>query len=267
MRDDGEDARINGNSLAEVRELVDHLKKVIVDRRTKIRVDLVGQPYVDDPEYWPRIFLDGRGLLRVGARTTAEATRFLSDVLTAVRAGAFDRIGETWRTVIVPPGTLHEIRVTSRAEPIRRLVAKVAYGLAVLAVGDPISIGGDPWGELRRYVLDGSVSDPHPVRYYAPVRAVDLVPGCHVAVVRITNGLVQVVVSLHGSCYIVRVGSALVFSPKVAIAVSRFDGSFTGFEQDSRRLSVILSALDAFFAKVQSMGNSGSENSGTPHPG
>ena len=114
----------------------------------------------DDPDFWPRMMLRPDGSLMVRARDPEEGKRFIS-VLTEFVLKRQPGSPDTWTKSSITAGTTHLMGLEYDPELVRRVAAKIAYGLA-LCFGDS-GISEREGGLLRSYILGRQEQGDEPV--------------------------------------------------------------------------------------------------------
>lgn len=168
------------------------------------------QSILDDRDFWPRVFVDPRGVLRVRSRDPADEgvtfVKVLHHVITNAEAALRDH--SRWRAGEVPAGATHLVQVAWEPESVLRVIAKIAYGVAWNVAG-PTVMAVDPL-QMARLYAKGAMIDPHPHPVTEVVDAGGLQdwPAEHVACVYTTGKGVFGIVSLYGSCFEVNLMAA-----------------------------------------------------------
>jgi hypothetical protein len=120
----------------------------------------VPQEIKEDPDFWPRMVLlpNGNPLLR--ARDPGEAERFAAVFTEFVLRGA-PRSPAAWKPAVIEGGTPHHIRLQFNPRDVRRVAAKIAYGLFRLAT--KLELDRDTDLKLRTYILGEAGGESEPV--------------------------------------------------------------------------------------------------------
>jgi hypothetical protein len=87
-----------------------------------------------DPDFWPRMVMLPNGSLLLRARDPQEAQRF-SGVFTELVIKGVDQTRGTWQSAEIQGGTQHQMKLEYDSEAVRRVAAKIAYGLFLLVSG------------------------------------------------------------------------------------------------------------------------------------
>jgi hypothetical protein len=180
----------------------------------------------DDPSFWPRVFLDLRGHLRIRARSEKEAISLGQSVFALLdEPRLWDHAG--WEMCEMQAGAEHVVRITEDFESTARLLSKIVYALLSrrLSRDDLIE-----FQSLRRFVMAGRVPGTD-----CPTVEQLLLPGhspsprAHFVAVKYEKTRVVGLVSLYGGLWRVdassRTGAAAAQLP--VVAECRFDRSFT----------------------------------------
>ena len=235
--------------------LLDEIRDHKQDEVTVLLLE-ASDPIRADSTFWPRVFLDTRGRLRLRARNPEEAVQCLSIVLAAL-----DRLRDHsgWQTSNVPDLTEHKVNIRHDKLASFRLATKVAYGLASLHPElDLASV--DRFPSARTFVLEGGggfsvdlITSPQ-----AAVEAdADLIPGYHAALIHSDDSTVRAYVSLSGLDFALVLGS---FGGGISPfgARSRRDGKETRLLTSSELhalLETIRSRLQAFKLQKEPLAN------------
>lgn len=181
-----------------------------------------------DPDFWPRVFLDLKGQLRIRARDEQEATLLIELVVKAAQRGAFkNHCG--WATGEIPAGARHRIRLEWNDRAVLRVVAKIAYTTAFLQV--PVEVrNSEKWRRIRNFVLDDEEAKGKlPVRQISEADSMKQWPDHHVVLIQSRNRRLWGIVVLYGACFVVNLGKDCM--PKVFakpfVAMTRRDGTKT----------------------------------------
>lgn len=199
--------------------LLDEIRDHKQDEVTVLLLE-ASDPIRSDSTFWPRVFLDTRGRLRLRARDLEEAVQCLIIVLAAL-----DRLKDHsgWQTSSVPNLTEHIVKIRHDNLDSFRLATKVAYGLASLHPDlDMASV--DRFPSARTFVLEGGGGFRVDLitRPQAAVEAdAGLIPGYHAALIHSDDSTVRAYVSLSGLDF--------------ALVLGSFDGEISPFGARSRR--------------------------------
>ena len=207
----------NGRTRGACPEDVDQLRAVL----SEMFDDLVSQPdtvrevsvklidqgdseIAEDPDFWPRAFLDLGGRLFIRARDVAEATEFMSALQTHLEAGAF-RDHSSWQSGRIESGTPHRVHLSFLRSSVLRIVAKIGYGLAFLHY-PPELVSDALLDHVRRYVIKGVPEDSPPVHQFSDHNLLERWKDEHVASVGVIGNDLVGIVSLYGDIYKITFG-------------------------------------------------------------
>jgi hypothetical protein len=113
-----------------------------------------------DPDFWPRMVMLPNGNLLLRARDPQEAQRFMRAFAPLVMSGV-DAFRGTWQSAEISGSTQHHMMLEYDTQAVRRVAAKIAYGLFLLSSGNELDHTRD--GDLRAYVLGLEGEKPEPV--------------------------------------------------------------------------------------------------------
>jgi hypothetical protein len=236
-----------GPDQAHVSELLDKVRELLKGSNKPehllTRVDLKlldrGDPLVQDERFHPRIFMDLAGYLRIRARDRHEAKRFAKTFL-RIRAHPFLRDPGRWRVGHVAAGTSHRAKITYEWRLVNRVVAKIAYGVFVSALGVEY-FEKDPFKLIREFIIGEASGANDPVRGISGVGSLSDFSGDHIVSIEEDENGVLGIVSVSGSCYTVDFGGGQGIGKQYA-AMSRRDGSrsFLADEEVGAKISTTL---------------------------
>jgi len=203
-----------------------------------VRINFVKTlPEATSAEYRPRIYLDGRDKLWVGARDINEAARLVGGIIAAVNGRAFDRDQSAEHPRWEVPGPAH-LHFQLEYDPVHlhRLAAKIAYGALYLQAPEQC-LDSEPLDAVRAFIL-GERDMPDGL-----VAEVDCDPGWpddHLVVLYEVGGYVTALVQLYESRLRVKlpVESAELVAELPVVAACRRDGSETRWstKDEARRI-------------------------------
>jgi hypothetical protein len=234
-------ARKRGVRPEDVDALVEAILRVVVGppdesgQLGSVDVDLLSEAeahYADDPDWWPRAFLDLRGRLQVRARDAHEAEQFFPILITLAERGVFSDHSR-WSTGEVVAGTTHRFRLEWDDLAVARVVAKIAYATAVRSVL-PSELRSEPLTRVSRFVRGGNDEDAVVVRSIREAGTITEWPDHHLALLESNGGRLQGIVVLYGACFVVDLGDDPLpeaFS-KPVLAMSLTNGTKTYFASD-----------------------------------
>jgi len=186
--------------------------------------------FYEDPDFWPRVYLDLAGELHIRARTPEEATALIKCVVDAAQRGVFNQL-PGWNVGVVEAGTVHHFAVEYDETKVHRVVAKIPAGIAVL--------GGSARDELRRYVIGDPGAEGVRVEEFSPPGSPHDAGDHHLAVVYVTPKSLRAAVVLYGGLFVVRVGAELEPS-RLLVAKCRVAGGSTRFVEGGEADEIVL---------------------------
>lgn len=113
-----------------------------------------------DPDFWPRMVMLPNGNLLLRARDPEEAQRFIR-VFTPLVMSGVDAFRGAWQSAEISGGTQHHMMLEYEPQAVRRVAAKIAYGLFLLASENELDERRD--SDLRAYILGLEGDKPEPV--------------------------------------------------------------------------------------------------------
>jgi hypothetical protein len=113
-----------------------------------------------DPDFWPRMVMLPNGNLLLRARDPQEAQRFMHVFAPLVMSGV-EAFRGAWESAEISGGTQHHMMLEYEPQAVRRVAAKIAYGLFLLLSGSELDERRD--SDLRAYVLGLEGEKPEPV--------------------------------------------------------------------------------------------------------
>lgn len=113
-----------------------------------------------DPDFWPRMVLLPNGNLLLRARDRQEAHRFIS-VFAPLVMSCVDAFRGEWQSAEISSGTQHQMMIQYDTQAVRRVAAKIAYGVFLISSGNELDPPRD--NDLRAYVLGAEDEKPEPV--------------------------------------------------------------------------------------------------------
>jgi hypothetical protein len=167
--DEAAEARIRGTAPADVQKLLDTFRGFLKVKRgpgelvCELTVNTDLDPKVSaDPEFWPRIIMLPGNRLMIRARDPEEAMRF-NNVFMHIALSEFQVDADAWGSgTVIKGGTEHMIALNYDPQCVKRVAAKIAYGLYGAISGD--GLDGDFDGEMRQYILGNRDSENEPVK-------------------------------------------------------------------------------------------------------
>jgi hypothetical protein len=225
-----------------------------------VAVELLSEAEADirsDPDFWPRVFLDLSGQLKIRARDVEEAKRVFEAAVKLARLGVF-KDHSRWATGEVPGGTPHRVCLEWDDRALLRVVAKIAYATACLQAA-PGELESESLRQLRRFVLGNQDHDATlPVRQISPAKSITEWPDHHVVLIESNRGQLHGVVDLYGTCFFVDLGKdplPAVFARPV-VAMSRKDGTHTHLANGDVR-DIVVETLRCYVERITDESSSG----------
>jgi hypothetical protein len=227
---------------------------------------------VDDPNFWPRIYLDIGGELRIRARDGEEALRFMKAFDVLERNGAFKEHHSRWQTGEIPAHTPHHVCLAWDERTLNRVLAKAACATLVAhAMRQKVDLPAVLLSleRLRHYVTEALPIDEFIELsgvYSEPWSLTDW-PDQHVIAFDQQNNIIRAWIVYYGTCFTMRFSSDHVLSPLLVnpvVAVSRMDGTKSEFLPQMQacraidllelRISQAQTKPDRAFGKAASVG-------------
>jgi hypothetical protein len=175
-----------------------------------------------DPDFWPRMVLLPNGNLLLRARDPEEAQRFAMVFTELVCKGAAQFRG-VWESSEIVGGTPHHMMLECDTQAVRRVAAKIAYGLFLLLSG--VELDRDQDSKLRAYIL-GSDVEPEPVMEAPESFAVTTGDAtCHQVILGPPHDVEAAIVRLYGYGFRVELGSAARRLSQPIVVLCPTDGS------------------------------------------
>jgi len=228
-------ARVHGAMPEDVNRLVEAILRIVEGPPDKsgflgeVTVELLSEADADivsDPDFWPRVFLDLRGRLKIRAHDGEEAKQLFEAIVKLAQLGTF-KDHSKWPTGQVPAGTSHRFCLEWDEHAVLRVVAKIAYATAYLQAL-PQLLGSESLHRVRRFVLDDQDDDGKlPVQQISLEESITEWPNHHVVLIESYNGQLRGIVVLYGACFVVDLGKdplPTVFA-KPVVAMSCMDGT------------------------------------------
>jgi hypothetical protein len=167
--DEPVEARVRGAAPADVQKLLDtfrgflkakHEPGALVCEMT-VNTDL-DATMAGDPAFWPRIILLPGDRLMIRARDPEEAMRF-NNVFMHIALSDYQVDASAWGSgTEIKGGTEHTIALNYDPQCVRRVAAKIGYGLFGAVSGSSLDEGFDEG--LRQYILGRRDSEDEPVK-------------------------------------------------------------------------------------------------------
>lgn len=175
-----------------------------------------------DRDFWPRIVLLPNDRLLLRGRNPEELTRFV-DAFTAIVTNGYRVDPSAWKDGEgIKGGTPHSIALKYDPRCVRRIAAKIAYGLLRIGANKCIDAARD--AQLREYVLGRSVPAEEPVSVEPFPTAFTTSGKPHSIVLSPPHDANAAVVSLYGLRFRVELGPSAVLPEPIAF-LCEIDGS------------------------------------------
>ena len=167
--DEPVEARIRGAAPADVQKLLDTFRDFLKVKRgpgelvCELTVSTDLDPNISaDPGFWPRIIMLPGNRLMVRARNPEEATRFCN-VFMHIAVSEFQVDSGPWgEGTVITGGTEHVIALSYDPQCVRRVAAKIGYGLFRAISGECLQVDLDE--EMRQFILGNRDSEDEPVK-------------------------------------------------------------------------------------------------------
>ena len=189
------------------------------DERRSLRDD---QAISDDESFWPRIVLLPGDRLLLRGRNPEEITRFMHVFMQLATSDY--AVPKEWRTNggEIKGGTPHVLALKFNPQAVRRVAAKVAYGLLATVAGG--SLGSDQDAHLRHYILGLLDSTDEPVSEGPMPLTTTTSNKPHYVVFSPAHDPQSAIVSLYGYTFRIELGSRSKLPNPVAV-ICQIDGS------------------------------------------
>lgn len=176
-----------------------------------------------DPDFWPRVVMLPGPRLMVRTRDPEELMRFVN-VFMQVATSNYQVNPAAWgEHVVITGGTPHSLGLQYDPQCVRRVAAKIAYGLFRTAINR--SLNGAEDLALRRYILGIDISVNEPVSITSELlKTFTTSNEPRYVVFSPLHDRGAAMVSLYGLNFRVEMGSAAVLSEPAAV-VCEIDGS------------------------------------------
>jgi hypothetical protein len=163
------EGRIRGTAPADVQKLLDTFRYFLKVKRgpgelvCELTVNTDLDPNISaDPEFWPRIIMLPGNRLMVRARDPEEAIRFFN-VFMHIAVSEFQVDSGAWgKGTVIAGGTRHMMSLSYDPQCVRRVAAKIGYGLFRAISGERLQIDLDE--EMRQFILGSRDSEDEPVK-------------------------------------------------------------------------------------------------------
>lgn len=223
------EARVRGPSWEESERIFSGFKSVLANVPgpdglvCEINVSLEVPPSVaEDPDFWPRMILLPDGKLMIRARNPDEAKR-LGLAMTQLVLNAPPRSPSTWTSSEIKGGTTHQLMIQCEPNSVRRIVAKIAYGVFHCIAGLEMPKGDDI--RLRHYILGNSVPGYEPVSESPTPDQTTTDTAFHFVALAPEHDRQAAIVCLYRNSFRVQIGSAGTALPKPILLLCATDRS------------------------------------------
>ena len=167
--DEPVEVRIRGTAPADVQKLIDIFRGFLKVKRgpgelvCELTVSTDLDPKISaDPGFWPRILMLPGDRLMVRARDPDEAMRFWN-VFMHIAVSEFQVNSGAWgEGTVIKGGTEHMIALGYDPQCVRRVAAKIGYGLFRAISGQRLRADLDE--EMRQFILGRRDSEDEPVK-------------------------------------------------------------------------------------------------------
>jgi hypothetical protein len=196
----------------------------------------VPPPVAEDLDFWPRMVLLPDGRLMIRARNADEAQRFAA-VMTQLVLNPPARSKHTWTSAMITGGTVHHLELKYEPQLVRRVIAKIAYGLFRCTTG--IEFREEDDIRLRSYILGWQEPDIEPVMEAPEKHQFTTSAGPHRFVLAPAHDREAAIIDLYGHPYRVQLGSAGILLPEPIIVFCATDGTGMRIANSEERTSVL----------------------------
>jgi HNH endonuclease len=163
------EGRIRGAGPSDVQELLDTFRGLLNSKSgpgelvCELSVDMeLGPEIAADPEFWPRMIMLPGNRLMIRARDPEEAMRFLNAFM-HIAVSEFKVDSGTWgEGTVIKGGTQHLIALNYDPQCVRRVAAKIGYGIFRALSGEALERDLDE--EMRQYILGNFNSEDETVK-------------------------------------------------------------------------------------------------------
>jgi hypothetical protein len=224
------EGRIRGPSPAAAQRLLDTFRLALKNKPgpdgcvCSITTDLGLDPSISaDPDFWPRIVLLPGDRLVLRGRDPDELMRFLNVFMQLV-LGDYKVDADRWGSgSVIKGGTTHSISLDYDPQTLRRIAAKIAYGLFIHFSSHSLDEAQDVL--LRQYVLGLSESESEPVSVSPWPEPMVTSDSPHYVVLSPANDQEAAIVCIYGFAFRVELGVAARSLPAPAVVICQIDGS------------------------------------------
>jgi hypothetical protein len=235
------EGRVRGPSATEAQLLLDlyreqFRKKVAAGAQPvcELKTELVVDPEIAaDPDFWPRIVLLPGKTLLIRARDVEEALRFIKVFNERVALTDYRVNPEAWSSgAEIAGGSIHWLALHFDPRCLRRVAAKIAYGLFSGITNRPLEVSAD---RLMRGYIVGDETTEEPVCMAPQSATFTTANKPHSIVISPPCDSSGAFVSFYGTAHFrVELGKAAILPrPIVVICESDGSGMRVGTEQDA----------------------------------
>ncbi len=223
-------ARVRGATAAEAQLLLDTFRLALQNKPgpngliCEFTVNMHLDPVIAaDPDFWPRVVMLPGPRLIMKTRDPEELMRFVN-VFMQVATSNYQVNPAAWgEQVVIKGGTPHSLGLHYDPRCVRRVAAKIAYGLFRTAINR--SLDGTEDMALRRYILGIDISVDEPVSIASELlKTFTTSNEPHYVVFSPSHDRSAAMVSLYGLNFRVEMGSAAVL-PEPTAVLCEIDGS------------------------------------------
>lgn len=254
---DGEpiQARVRGATAAEAQLLLDLYRKSLqLDKKRgpgEPVCEFTGNLEVDpeiasDPEFWPRMVLLPGNRIMYRARSPEELVR-CAKVLEFIARSDFRVDASKWESdVQITGGTSHKIGLRFDPQCVRRIAAKIAYGLFCTITKQRMQSRDDE--RMRFYILGTETTPDEPVSITPEPTSWTTSGDPHFALLSPEHDRSAAFVNLYGFSFRVELGQAGIL-PKPVAVICEIDGSGMRVGSEEEISSVTTRITDATFSR------------------
>jgi len=251
------EGRVRGPSAEAAQRLLDAFQRAlktkpgpdgfICEFKTSVELD---PRIATDRDFWPRIVLLPNDRLLLRGRNPEELTHFIS-AFTALVAGGYRVDASIWKNgEEIKAGTPHSMTLKYDPRCVRRIAAKIAYGMLRIGANKCTDVARD--AELREYILGRSAPDEEPVAEEPPPTTFTTSNKPHSVLLSPPYDRNAAVVSLYGLRFRVELGPSAAL-PKPIAFLCEIDGSGMRQMSKAETLALIEDAKNVAFSQPPSL--------------
>ena len=216
------EARVRGATADDAQRLLDLYRKALQKKvgPGELVCEFTANLEIDgeiaaDPDFWPRIVLLPGDRLMVRARNPEELMRFAS-ALTTIAQSSYQVDQSGWNNnVRISGGTPHSIALRYDPQCMRRVAAKIGYGLFYSLTQRRMEAGQDE--RMRRYILGADTSPDEPVSITPDPVKITTSDAPHSILLSPEHDRTAAFVSLYGFDFRVELGPAAILPEPVVV--------------------------------------------------